>query len=207
MKQIGRNDPCPCGSGKKYKKCCMDKDQQEKQIRRKNDIKPDFKISPSDMSLVDDMSTDESEDQNIFDEFWDKYETVDFDEKVSMIEEVYNNPSLMDADFVYEILNELNKSATTNLERETYTNMVKRLKENHSKIYKKEAGYLLDHCVGNAIIDKQMSELKPLFLEYASFAYKTLDIFNLRVDQLAYHGHLELLKEYLQNFLLFSIQF
>jgi len=22
---IGRNDPCPCGSGKKYKKCCMDK--------------------------------------------------------------------------------------------------------------------------------------------------------------------------------------
>ncbi|MCU9614566.1 SEC-C domain-containing protein [Caldibacillus lycopersici] len=23
---IGRNDPCPCGSGKKYKKCCMNKD-------------------------------------------------------------------------------------------------------------------------------------------------------------------------------------
>jgi methionyl aminopeptidase len=22
----GRNDPCPCGSGKKYKKCCIDKD-------------------------------------------------------------------------------------------------------------------------------------------------------------------------------------
>ncbi|MGA8185373.1 MAG: SEC-C metal-binding domain-containing protein [Terriglobia bacterium] len=21
-KQPGRNDPCPCGSGKKYKKCC-----------------------------------------------------------------------------------------------------------------------------------------------------------------------------------------
>jgi hypothetical protein len=23
--QVGRNDPCPCGSGKKYKKCCMGK--------------------------------------------------------------------------------------------------------------------------------------------------------------------------------------
>jgi len=22
---IGRNDPCPCGSGKKYKKCCLNK--------------------------------------------------------------------------------------------------------------------------------------------------------------------------------------
>lgn len=26
---VGRNDPCPCGSGKKYKKCCMRKDQLE----------------------------------------------------------------------------------------------------------------------------------------------------------------------------------
>ncbi len=23
MKTAGRNDPCPCGSGKKYKKCCL----------------------------------------------------------------------------------------------------------------------------------------------------------------------------------------
>jgi len=23
--KIGRNDPCPCGSGKKYKKCCLEK--------------------------------------------------------------------------------------------------------------------------------------------------------------------------------------
>jgi preprotein translocase subunit SecA len=26
-KKIGRNDPCPCGSGKKYKKCCLGKDE------------------------------------------------------------------------------------------------------------------------------------------------------------------------------------
>ncbi len=25
--KAGRNDPCPCGSGKKYKKCCMEKDE------------------------------------------------------------------------------------------------------------------------------------------------------------------------------------
>ncbi len=24
-KKIGRNDPCPCGSGRKYKYCCSDK--------------------------------------------------------------------------------------------------------------------------------------------------------------------------------------
>lgn len=26
MNKIGRNDPCPCGSGQKYKKCCLAKD-------------------------------------------------------------------------------------------------------------------------------------------------------------------------------------
>ena len=25
--KIGRNDPCPCGSGKKFKKCCLGKDE------------------------------------------------------------------------------------------------------------------------------------------------------------------------------------
>ena len=25
--KVGRNDPCPCGSGKKYKKCCLKSDE------------------------------------------------------------------------------------------------------------------------------------------------------------------------------------
>ncbi|MGM9626557.1 MAG: preprotein translocase subunit SecA [Faecousia sp.] len=30
-KKVGPNDPCPCGSGKKYKKCCMQKDKLSEQ--------------------------------------------------------------------------------------------------------------------------------------------------------------------------------
>jgi len=26
--KVGRNDPCPCGSGKKYKKCCLNKEKR-----------------------------------------------------------------------------------------------------------------------------------------------------------------------------------
>lgn len=26
-KKVGRNDPCPCGSGKKYKNCCLAKEK------------------------------------------------------------------------------------------------------------------------------------------------------------------------------------
>jgi hypothetical protein len=33
MNNIGRNDPCGCGSGKKYKKCCIDKPSPIQVIR------------------------------------------------------------------------------------------------------------------------------------------------------------------------------
>ncbi len=30
----GRNEPCHCGSGKKYKHCCLAKDEEEDRARR-----------------------------------------------------------------------------------------------------------------------------------------------------------------------------
>jgi len=30
MEKVGRNDPCPCGSGKKFKKCCEMKQKHKK---------------------------------------------------------------------------------------------------------------------------------------------------------------------------------
>ncbi|WNB90788.1 SEC-C metal-binding domain-containing protein [Bacillus sp. NEB1478] len=32
MSMIGRNDPCVCGSGKKYKKCCLHKEEQTREV-------------------------------------------------------------------------------------------------------------------------------------------------------------------------------
>lgn len=53
-KKIGRNDPCPCGSGLKYKKCCLKTGEYEKvreltgmemrQIRDHEQSPSDFKI-------------------------------------------------------------------------------------------------------------------------------------------------------------------
>jgi len=33
-KSVSRNDPCPCGSGKKYKQCCLGKPPAEERRRR-----------------------------------------------------------------------------------------------------------------------------------------------------------------------------
>lgn len=41
MASIGRNEPCPCGSGKKFKKCCMNKPNGLGTTRTKNWSKED----------------------------------------------------------------------------------------------------------------------------------------------------------------------
>ena len=33
-KKIGRNDPCPCGSGKKFKNCCMNTKDWNKLVKK-----------------------------------------------------------------------------------------------------------------------------------------------------------------------------
>jgi uncharacterized protein len=35
--KTGRNDPCPCGSGLKYKKCCLQKKQKTGDRRQKTE--------------------------------------------------------------------------------------------------------------------------------------------------------------------------
>ena len=36
-RKVGRNSPCPCGSGKKFKKCCYDKASENLNIRLKDE--------------------------------------------------------------------------------------------------------------------------------------------------------------------------
>ncbi|MFH0755388.1 MAG: SEC-C metal-binding domain-containing protein [bacterium] len=35
MEKTGRNDRCPCGSGKKYKKCCLQKDEKKRNLKQR----------------------------------------------------------------------------------------------------------------------------------------------------------------------------
>jgi tetratricopeptide (TPR) repeat protein len=51
MAKIGRNDPCPCGSGKKYKRCCLAKvEQAQRQALAAAVFEPD----PNHLGLCDD---------------------------------------------------------------------------------------------------------------------------------------------------------
>jgi len=66
MEKIGRNAPCPCGSGKKYKKCCLSPQQDNRSASK---IKQRFipvytgldQLSNSVVDLINQNKLDEAE--------------------------------------------------------------------------------------------------------------------------------------------------
>ena len=55
---IGRNDPCPCGSGKKYKKCCLESDAAV----QANKLSPD-QLSPWSRDAVEALKNEWTDDK------------------------------------------------------------------------------------------------------------------------------------------------
>jgi hypothetical protein len=53
MNKIGRNDPCPCGSGRKYKHCCIEKTDWNDVFRKKEDISPHLSIRGRNLRFMD----------------------------------------------------------------------------------------------------------------------------------------------------------
>lgn len=51
--KVGRNDPCPCGSGKKYKNCCMNQERPKASgIKRKLTAKV-LTVPPKPINLIE----------------------------------------------------------------------------------------------------------------------------------------------------------
>ena len=54
--KTGRNDPCTCGSGKKYKKCCLPKFEQAQHIRQQQQLPPNVPVMLDDDDDLDELS-------------------------------------------------------------------------------------------------------------------------------------------------------
>jgi len=60
---LGRNDPCHCGSGKKYKKCCLAADEQRAREGRSARVESQFEDLPDhkfghDNDFIEESSSD-----------------------------------------------------------------------------------------------------------------------------------------------------
>ena len=66
VKKLGRNDKCLCGSGKKYKICCLDKVEQEKKEMAAR-FEDGHELSSDNIKMVHEYLSQEYQDHKVID--------------------------------------------------------------------------------------------------------------------------------------------
>ncbi len=198
----GRNDPCPCGSGKKYKKCCLprDKEKEDSQIKAlqaKNAAlglepvsrAPGAVLIPPGPELPDDPET------AALDALWDEFEAADYAGRIALFCKGMEEPDLIDADMAFEMLSLIHNLAVARDERDRFAAFVAALRERCPDCYENSASYYLCWLIEDRLALGRWEELTPLTSELAGRACKDIDLFNRVLDVLAYHGQLARLVE------------
>lgn len=104
MKKIGRNDPCPCGSGKKYKKCGLRKDE-EKEFRE---------LNPTSESDTEEIPGNETFEEGTFEEgerIIEEYRKINgMDGKIDFVRNLIRQEKDLPTDFMIDIFSSIHDS-------------------------------------------------------------------------------------------------
>ncbi len=218
---IGRNDLCHCGSGKKYKKCCLSKDEEAVRL---DAAKPKAPISLQAISHDPDCShrwgdgdcshpapdstfTPASETDPYFeawDERWEKFEAADYEERIALFTQTLNDPpsplapalvSGMDDEMAFRMLNELFFQAIKHDERDRFDALTESLRERDPWVYQENADYILDWRITNALVSGRFDLAATLLRKLAPIAHRAFDEWNQVRERMAYYGQLPALVE------------
>lgn len=159
-KQVGRNDPCPCGSGKKYKHCHMQIDREaaqqaeieaaqraeEERLAELRERAKARKQEQSALALSDGFDAEAGEgegDPNIeyLDRMWEMFEQAEGDRKWEICEMGIDD-QLMDGEEVFEFFIVLHRDALERGLERRFVQLVARLREQCFDAYQAEIANL-----------------------------------------------------------------
>jgi hypothetical protein len=190
----GRNEPCHCGSGKKYKKCCLAKDEEAKQAKKAEPVAASADWAPAKEDKPQKPEPDPQPDPHIeaFNARLRDFEAADYEGKFYIFNRTLDEPELMDGEMAFEMLHDLFRHTIERGERNRFDELVKRLRERLPETYAAETSYFLHWRIANALVDARSEDVSVLFHEMALPAGKNMDIdiFNRAEEMIAYHGQL-----------------
>lgn len=204
----GRNEPCPCGSGKKYKKCCLPKDQAAEQTppawreaERREVADADSATPPArfpNPNLPPSLPTPAPPPDprmEAIDARWLEFKDATVEGRRELFIKTLDEPELMDDEMAFEMLNNLYTSAVKSGERDRYEESVDQLRERLPDVYATSRKYYLEWSIVNALLSGRPERVLVLAREMAETAGDDVDQFARVVDLLAYHGDLVALAE------------
>lgn len=194
MSKAGRNDPCPCGSGKKYKKCCLAKDEkQHLENTRKDDIGAlfvddafdetdlieDFDESPGidaepyvSKTIDKEMPEISEQEQALVEAWWSEYEEMDDpDQVLGHLHAFFQaHPDLVENLGLDEALFELGAKLVRLDRTGEYIELLKHIRQNFPATYLKSFAYFDRDIIAYTLIeqgsDADIQAYLELFKEY-----------------------------------------
>lgn len=200
--KTGRNNPCPCGSGKKFKKCCLGKahptaplfqnahpiqaaataaSQRTPAWRQPPPTEKSAPRPPSPLELK-------------WDAIWNEFKSQHGEARAAVFLRTLDDNELMNDEAAFEMLNELHEDAVARGERERFGRMVEALVERRPEVYEEGVHYYLSWQLLDALADGRPDVLS-LTRALARKAGRDLDVVNGGLAALAYHGQLAPLVE------------
>jgi len=211
MGKVGRNDPCPCGSGKKYKKCCLEKDEQ---AARRVSVADD-ESRPDDDAVADDdfgagldfldaglrkMARKQekrmSKEQKRWKRFWDELGEASPDEKIRMALSVIENEPRFDGELAFMLVDAILAPLQKAGRAADLDEIIRRIEELQPEAYADESGWLNYFRAGNAMLQPDGDLLTPV-LAMAREPDKGIDEFFRIIYRLQYHDRTDVLRRVL----------
>ncbi|MGM0579063.1 MAG: YecA family protein [Bacteroidota bacterium] len=199
---IGRNDPCHCGSGKKYKKCCLANDEATAVAKSvKEDYSSMMDYSEEDEAEFDSTFTEIANERNLPSGFyenlspeeneclenWDKqFELLESPEdKLLHFEKIlYDKPDLVEEiELDPEILFDINMAYLKLDKQSEYIQFLKRFRKDFPVVYSHNAEYYDYSIISYLLSSNKKEEISDYFSFFIEDPVKRIDrlmdLFNL----------------------------
>jgi hypothetical protein len=207
--KTGRNDPCPCGSGKKYKKCCLEKDQEANARRpllptsspKAGPAAPTRSAPPAaprTASLLKPPPEPLDPAMEKINARWEEFQAADSAGRLAVYLKTIDDPELMDDEMAFEMLSRLYADVVKSGERSHFDEWVAVLRHRRPEVYDEGAHYYLSWSLESALAEGRTESVRTLSLELAAHAGRDIDIVHRSLEALAYHGQLSILVEALR---------
>ncbi len=193
--KAGRNDPCPCGSGKKYKKCCLSKDlaASPREIpapapRAFPTYDDDARALPTVPAPAPPPPAPPDPHMEKLNARWEEFQAADEAGRIALFFQTLDDPELLDDEMALEMLSHLHQDAVQGGERARFAEYVAALRQRQPEVYRTRAHYYLSLLILDALAAGRSDEVVPLSRELASYAGQHLDTVERSMEALAYHG-------------------
>lgn len=197
--KTGRNAPCPCGSGKKYKNCCLDKDL----LHTSSAIEPDGENNSSIFPIETDYSEPDnysepdipSDEVQAMEKLWDEFQDASFAQKLVLLKEMIRTPEFYEYANIAEMFDDIADDIDSQDGVREFLKCVELYQKESLQTDEATTGFILAQAVHLCITFNQTELLQKYFIELAEYADIIIHTFTEICDKLAYFGHTTLLKK------------